>query len=49
VRVPEEAVPGKAKVNLSIPDWQGTQVAPTTGQVLVENPAKPPSEHQKKE
>ncbi len=49
VRVPEEAVPGKAKVNLSLPDWRETQVAPATGQVLVENPAKPPSEPQKKE
>jgi RNA polymerase sigma factor (sigma-70 family) len=49
VRVPEEAVPGNAKVNLSFPDWRGTQVAPATGQVFVENPAKPPSEPQKKE
>ena len=40
MRVPEAATAGKAKVRLSIPAWHGTQVAPTTGQVSIEDPVR---------
>lgn len=48
VRVPEDAATGKAKVALSMPTWKETQVEPTTGYVLVENPVIAVPESQKK-
>jgi len=38
VRVPDDAVQGKAKVTLSFPDWKEGKVAPATVEIPIMEP-----------
>jgi hypothetical protein len=40
VRVPDEAVSGKAKITISFPEWKKDHVAPATFEVPIIEPRK---------